>query len=79
MKIDTSHEFEEVEEAVAAELSYLKAEGLPLEDGRIGIEALGGYDGYAYAARGGYGNIAIYVSLIETQKAIKKYKRNKNE
>ena len=59
----TEYEKNEIKKALEEELSFLKKEGLDPSEGAIGIESLHENGGYAYAAQGGYGNCALYISI----------------
>jgi uncharacterized protein (DUF885 family) len=60
-----SNEKSLIKEALTEELAFLEEENLPREEGKIGIESLDDGEGYAYAAMGGYGNMASYITVEE--------------
>ena len=69
----TEFEYEEIKSAMYEEMNYLNKNNLPLTDGSIGVESLNEDDGYAYASKGGYGNMGAYLSIKECQKKIRSF------
>jgi len=54
-------------------MAYCNENNIPLSDGSIGIEALSSDSGYAYASKGGYGNMGSYISYNVAFSAVRKY------
>ena len=69
----TQTEAQRLWEAVVEEAEYCNKNNIPLDDGYIGVENLHNEDGYAYAGRGGYGNMATYMPYRKAYKLARKY------
>jgi len=69
----TSIEAKRLWEAVTDEAEYCNKNNISLDNGYIGVENLYNDCGYAYAGRGGYGNMATYMPYREAFKLARKY------
>jgi len=69
----TQVEAQRLWKAVVKEAEYCNKNNIPLEDGYVGVENLYNENGYAYAGRGGHGNMAIHMPYRKAFKLARKY------